>query len=106
MDATAQLFTEFDTNNDGVLSPSELQQGLEAQNFARQYNLNIQIVQQVLEHSGVSGDSLLQCVEFMAMKELRKQVEFIFKDYYAKNNDILATTQPAAEQLNMLQNVL
>jgi len=103
IDATAQFFTEFDTNQDGVISLAELQQGLEKRNLTRQYNLNIQIIQLVLEHFDVSGDGLLQSEEFVTMQELREQVEIISKDYY---KNILANKASAAGLPNMLQNFL
>lgn len=107
--ATSQIFADFDTNHDGVISLKELRDGLETK-FPRNtsMNSNAQIVQQILDHFDASGDGVLQSDEFVvSLTELRKQVERITKDYYAEtanNNTPLPVTAPPPP--NRFQNFL
>ena len=107
--ATAQIFADFDTNRDGVISLKELREGLETK-FPRNtsMNSNAKIVQQILDHFDKSGDGVLQSDEFVvSLMELRKQVERITNDYYAEttnNNPPLPMTAPPPP--NRFQNFL
>jgi len=75
-DVAANVFREFDQNNDGVISVQELQSGL-LKYFGTQYlNPNLvsngeAIVSKVMEHFDVNGDGLLQQDEFVPIDELR-----------------------------------
>jgi len=75
-DVATNVFKEFDSNGDGVVSSSELQQGL-LKYFGTQYlNPNLvsngdAIVTKVMEHFDMNGDGLLQKDEFVPIEELR-----------------------------------
>jgi len=75
-DVASKVFREFDQNGDGVITRSELNEGL-LKYFGTQY-LNPSlvtngdaIVAKVMDHFDMNGDGLLQPDEFVPIEELR-----------------------------------
>lgn len=70
-DATAEVFADFDSNRDGVITVKELKEGLEK---VLRIQLSEDQVQKIMIHFDSSGDGLLQLDEFVTIDKLRTQV--------------------------------
>jgi len=76
-DATSQIFSEFDSNDDGVVSVKELHEGLEK---VLKRELPEKRVHEVMKHFDSSGDGVLQQNEFVTLDQFRKKLDAVAKE--------------------------
>mmetsp|Transcript_3761 Transcript_3761/g.7872 ORF Transcript_3761/g.7872 Transcript_3761/m.7872 type:complete len:288 (-) Transcript_3761:282-1145(-) len=76
-DAILLAFSQFDANDDGVVTLKELKLGLEG---VLRMELTETSVRKVMEHFDTSGDGLLQPDEFVTTDRLRVQLEAVAKE--------------------------
>jgi hypothetical protein len=98
-EATAEAFTHFDLDQDGVITMAELQHGLEA---ILRTELSETSVQKVMEHFDTSGDGLLQPDELVTLDTLRNQLATVAKE----EQEQLAAANEGKEAPGILQTFL
>jgi Chloroplast import apparatus Tic20-like/EF-hand domain pair len=72
--AAAEVFREFDLNNDGSISLEELRLGLMKE---MQDQVSLQQVERLMQAFDVSGDGKLQIDEFKTIEEFRRKLDAI-----------------------------
>ena len=78
LDVTAELFGQFDTNQDGVVCVKELKEGLRKILLLKDH-LSQEQVRQVMDHFDDNGDGVLQPEEFITVDQLRKRLEVVLE---------------------------
>jgi len=86
-EATAEAFTQFDTNQDGVITFREFKEGMEK---VLRPKLSEASVRKVFEHYDASGDGLLQPDEFVTIDRLRNQLDLAIREVQQQQEQSMA----------------
>ena len=100
VDATAQAFDEFDTNNGGVVCGKELKEGLQ-KILRKTDHLSERQAQKVMEHFDDNGDGVLQPDEFITVGELRNRLDAVIE--YEKEEMASMTASEQQQQQHRLR---
>ena len=102
-DATERAFAKFDQDNDGVITLSELKQGLEAQ---LQTDLSQQRVEALMNKFDDSGDGKLQLEEFAGVEKFKVALAEMARDEKNRSMELQAIAQREEEAYNEISAIL
>jgi hypothetical protein len=99
-DAAERAFRKFDTNQDGVVTLTELKAGLEK---SLKMELPENRVKQLLEHFDKTGDGQLQVQDFAPVEQFRNRLEALARDEKAAALELTQTAKKEEETSKLMQ---
>jgi len=102
-EAAERAFAKFDQNSDGVITMSELKQGLETQ---LQTDLSQERVEALMRKFDDSGDGKLQLEEFAGVEKFKVALAEMARDEKKRSSELLAVAQREEEAYNQISEIL